>query len=106
VVLERGVGGRIFERTADGVEYDWGRVTVWEPPSVLGYQWHIGRAPAEATEVSIQFVPTGPAQTRVEIEHSGWERLGASGEDYREQNISGWAALVPHYRAAVRRGDR
>jgi hypothetical protein len=106
VVLEHGVGGRIFERTADGIEHDWGRVTVWEPPSVLGYRWHIGRGTAEATEVSIQFVPTGEAATRVEIEHRGWEQLGAEGETYREQNIGGWASLVPHYRAAVTRGAR
>jgi hypothetical protein len=106
IVLERQVGGRIFERTPDGDEHDWGQVTVWEPPRTLGYLWHIGRDRSAATEVEIQFVPAGPASTRVEIEHRGWERLGAEGPDYRERNVEGWATLVPHFRAAATRGDR
>lgn len=104
IVLERVVGGRIFERTADGVEHDWGQVTVWEPPTTLGYLWHIGRDRAQATEVEIQFTPDGPEATRVEIEHRGWERLGAEGAEYRRRNVHGWETLVPHFRAAATTG--
>ncbi|MFL6099274.1 MAG: SRPBCC domain-containing protein [Actinomycetales bacterium] len=105
IVLERGVGGRIFERTSDGVEHDWGQVTVWEPPQTLGYLWHIGRQRDQATEVQIQFVPSGAGATRVEIEHRGWERLGTEGEQYRTQNVNGWQTLVPHFTAAATAGD-
>jgi hypothetical protein len=101
VVLQGNVGGRIFERGPDGTEHDWGEVTVWAPPSRLVYLWHLGRDRSDATEVEISFVPQGPSGTRVEIEHRGWERLGASGEGWREQNRDGWRGLVPHFLAAA-----
>ena len=100
VVLERRVGGRIFERTRGGIEHDWGEVTLWEPPTRLGYLWHLRRDRADATEVEIRFLPRSGG-TRVEIEHRGWERLGAEGETWRDRNRGGWATLLPHYVAAV-----
>jgi hypothetical protein len=101
VVLEPRPGGRIFERTPAGDEHDWGEVTVWEPPGRLGYLWHLRRDRADATEVEIRFVPVGDAATRVEIEHRGWERLGAEGETWRERNHGGWSTLLPHFIAAA-----
>jgi hypothetical protein len=101
VVLQSGVGGRIFERTPDGDEHDWGEVTIWSPPRTLGYRWHLGRAASDATEVQIQFVSQGDESTRVEIEHRGWDRLGADGVEWRQQNQGGWDALLPHFQAAV-----
>jgi len=102
VVLETGPGGRIFERTAGGVEHDWGEVTVWEPPNRLGYLWHLRRGRSDATEVEVRFVPTGDIATRVEIEHRSWERLGADGPDWRNRNQAGWETLLPHYVAALK----
>jgi len=104
VVLQSGIGGRIFERTADGVEHDWGEVTVWDPPSALGYRWHIGRDRAAATEVSIEFVPQGDS-TRIDIEHRGWERFGADAAVWRERNQTGWDTVIPHFQSAVTRGE-
>jgi uncharacterized protein YndB with AHSA1/START domain len=103
VVLEARPGGRIFERRASGVEHDWGAVTIWEPPSRLGYTWHLNRDRSDATDVEIRFVPRGEGTTRVEIEHRGWERLGADGERWRDGNRGGWATLLPHYVAAATR---
>ena len=106
VVLEAGAGGRIYERTAGGVEHEWGEITIWEPPTRLGYLWHLRRDRADATEVEINFVPQADIATRVEIEHRGWERLGGDGPDWRDRNRAGWETLLPHYVAAVRMGDR
>jgi hypothetical protein len=105
IVLEYGVGGRIYERTPDGVEHDWGRVTVWEPPRQLAYLWHLGRDPEDATEVEITFHDKGSEATRVEIEHRGWERIGATADELRNQNRAGWDALIPRFLAALTQPD-
>jgi len=105
VVLQGRVGGRIYERTADGAEHDWGQVTVWEPPARLAYQWHLGRGPDEYTEVNIFFRAEGAAATRIEIEHAGWERLGNAAGVWRDRNQAGWESLLPHFLTAITRGD-
>jgi uncharacterized protein YndB with AHSA1/START domain len=104
IVLEHGPGGRIYERTAEGEQHDWGQVTVWEPPHRLAYLWHIGRERATATEVEINFVGDGAMRTRVEIVHSGWDKLGDQAAARRDQNRGGWESVLPHYVAAVREG--
>ena len=104
VVLEPRVGGRLFERTRGGDEHDWGRVTVWEPPRRLAYTWHLRADRADATDVEIRFFPARGG-TRVEIEHRGWERLGADrGRAWRDRNHGGWSTLLPHYQRVVESG--
>jgi uncharacterized protein YndB with AHSA1/START domain len=105
VVLESGVGGRIYERTPGGAEHDWGEVTVWKPPTHLAYRWHLGRDRTGATEVEIRFAAEGSTATRIEIEHRGWEQLGSAGGDWRERNRAGWNSLLPHFQAAITKGD-
>jgi hypothetical protein len=105
VVLQGGVGGRIFERTADGIEHDWGEVTLWKPPTQLAYLWHLGADRTAATEVEVRFVAQGAATTRIEIEHRGWERLGSAGDRLRDRNRAGWDALLPHFLAEIAKGE-
>jgi len=104
ILLEPKVGGRIFERTAAGAEHDWGQITVWDPPRRFGYLWHLRQDRADATQVDIVFHDHG-STTRIEIEHSGWERLGAKGPDLRDRNINGWKGLIPHFIAACGAGN-
>lgn len=97
VVLEPRVGGRIYERVADGTEIDWGEVTAWEPPVRLAYVWHIRRDRADATDVELIFTDAGAGTTRLQIVHSGWERLGAGAQEWRDANRGGWSGLLPHF---------
>jgi quercetin dioxygenase-like cupin family protein len=90
-------GGRIYERTPDGAEHDWGEVLVWEPPRRLVYLWHLRFDRSDATEVEVSFEASGEG-TAVTIEHRGWERLGA---ERRERNRRGWGAVTPRYRIAA-----
>nr|MDQ2935016.1 hypothetical protein [Chloroflexota bacterium] len=53
VVLEGRRGGRIFERRRSGIEHDWGEVTIWEPPTRVGYTWHLNRDRSDATDVEV-----------------------------------------------------
>jgi uncharacterized protein YndB with AHSA1/START domain len=99
VTIEPHPGGRIYERTPDGVEHDWGEVLVWEPPGRLVYLWHLRFDRADATEVEISFAPAAGG-TAITIVHRGWERLGAKGPERRARNERGWAGLIPHYTAA------
>jgi uncharacterized protein YndB with AHSA1/START domain len=103
VVLEPGVGGRLFERTADGREIAWGEITEWDPPRRFAYLWHMRRDRVDATDVAISFVDGGDGQTRVRIVHTGWERLGSDGPRWRDANRAGWDGLLPNFVTACTR---
>jgi uncharacterized protein YndB with AHSA1/START domain len=102
VVLEPRLGGRIYEQTPTGTTHEWGEITLWEPPHRLGYRWHLRGDRADATDVEVTF-HDHDGKTRVDIEHRGWERLGAAGPDWREANKAGWSGLLPHFIEAVER---
>jgi len=101
VTLEPRRGGRIFERTSDGREIDWGEVTVWDPPRRLAYTWHIAWDVAQATDVELTFVDLGDGRTRLDVVHTGWERFGEESDRFRTANSGGWGALLPAFAAAA-----
>ena len=101
VVLEAGVGGRLFERDGDGRETSWGEVLVWEAPARLVLAWRID---AEwkydtdfGTEVEIRFEPAGDGATRVSLEHRNLERYGPSAERIAGNLAGGWLGLLNRY---------
>jgi uncharacterized protein YndB with AHSA1/START domain len=100
VTFEPRAGGRIYERTSDGTEHDWGEVLDYEPPHRLRYLWHLRFDRSDATEVEVTFTPLGDG-TEVAIVHRGWERLGAIAEERRERNRRGWSGVIEPYRRAA-----
>jgi hypothetical protein len=57
-----------------------------------------------ATDVAVTFLPLDAETTRVEIEQSGWERLGSIATELRDRNRTGWESLVPHFCAGAGKG--
>lgn len=101
VVFEPEVGGRIYERTSAGEELEWGQVMTWDPPRRVSYLWHLFCDRSEATEVVVSFVPTPDGRTRVTIQQSGFERLGADAARRRERTDVAWQHLGDLYRRAL-----
>src|SRR5919108_2126797 len=53
VVFEGRLGGRVYERMADGREADWATVTAWEPPHRLVLAWQPNPERITPTEVEV-----------------------------------------------------
>jgi hypothetical protein len=104
VVLEAGAGGRLYERWHDGHEADWARVLAWEPPARLLLAWMPNPDRPAPTEVEVRFVALEPGHTRVELEHRGWERLGAQGPESRAGYESGWPVVLESFAATAMDG--
>jgi DNA-binding transcriptional ArsR family regulator len=109
VILEPFVGGRWFERSRDGREYDWGTVLVWEPPRRIVVTWQIGAGwvyepdPAKASEIEVRFLAESQQRTRVEFEHRHLERYGAQTERMRSilDGPGGAAGVLQAYAARL-----
>jgi hypothetical protein len=80
VSVDRRVGGTVSEHWHDGTTHDWGTLLAWDPPAGLTMTWNVTGTP---TEVELRFRALDEANTRVDLEHRGWERLspGELGED-------------------------
>jgi hypothetical protein len=92
-VFEERVGGEIYEELADGTRHVWGTVTLWDPPARTVFTWHPGREPDTAQNVELRFLPEGRG-TRLELTHTGWERLGALARKARRGYPLGWTYVL------------
>lgn len=72
------MGGRLFETydsPAGPRVAETGRVTLWEPPTRLVFEWQgVNFAPDERTEVEVAFEPSASG-TLVTVTHRGWSRI-------------------------------
>lgn len=89
VLLEPFVGGRWYERAADGTETDWGTVLAWQPPYRLLLSWQVSpqwtyeEDPRRGSEIEVTFTSESPHETRVDFTHRHLERYGPQAERMR-----------------------
>lgn len=76
VFLETNQDGRFYERNADGDEFSFGVVTLWDPPHRFVMDWYMGSGVDNPSEVTIVFVSTSPNSTTITITHRGYEKIG------------------------------
>ncbi len=91
-----------FELGPDGFRVDWGRTIAVEPGRRFLFLWQIGpdRAPQpdpqKASQVEVTFHPDADNGAKVRVTHSGFERHGEGGDDYRRGMASddGWRKIL------------
>jgi hypothetical protein len=98
--IEPQAGGRIYERLDNGTEYEWGRVSAWEPPDGFIASWDPSPQRRIPTEIEVRFIALGPSTTRVELEHRGWDRIGERARTGRPSYDTGWDSVLGRYVAA------
>jgi uncharacterized protein YndB with AHSA1/START domain len=101
--LEPWVGGRFFERLADGDELQVGSVLECNRPRTCTFTW---QAPvwSVATRVRVEFTSVGDG-TRVDLTHDGFELLGADGAAEARRFGGGWPAVLDRLASAVSAGS-
>ena len=102
VGFEGGVGGRLVERMEGGGEATWADVLAWEPPHRLVLAWKPNPGRQAPTEIEVTFVAEPSGETRVDLEHRGWERLGDEGREVRE-GYSDWERVLALYAEVANR---
>jgi uncharacterized protein YndB with AHSA1/START domain len=88
-VFEGRQGGKIYEVWRDGRRVEWGEVLTWNPPHGVTFTWHPGEARDTAQQVELRFTPVGK-ETRLDLVHTGWERLGKVARKKRNGYNMGW----------------
>lgn len=103
IVCEGREGGRIYEVMSDGAQGTWATILTWEPPLRVVMAWKPTLAAGPSTEIEVTFTPEGDG-TRVDLEHRGWERLGARAEAARDQYGEGWPPVLGLYAGVAEAG--
>jgi uncharacterized protein YndB with AHSA1/START domain len=107
VAFEPGEGGRFVETSPSGEVFEIGRIRVWEPGERLVFSWRQASFRAEQmTEVEVRFEPAGE-ETRVTVEHRGWESVPPEHEArhrfpdaiFLQRHGEWWQALLASLRA-------
>ncbi len=93
VTVERHTGGHIVEEKHNGEVAKWGTITKWDDGRSLSVSWYVGRDQEEATDLEVVFIPTDMG-TRVQLTHSGFDRLGKDAVAMLENYTKGWDLVL------------
>jgi len=116
LAFEGGVGGRLFEtyEIASGSKtFEVGRVTDWDPPTRLAFEWRgVNFRAGETTFVEVEFVAKAHG-TMVTVRHRGWAALrpdhparhGNVGADFDRMIGMWWGDLLTSLREHVATRD-
>ncbi|MDO9429907.1 MAG: SRPBCC family protein [Pseudomonadota bacterium] len=107
LAFEPGEGGRLTETLASGKVFEIGQITAWEPPSRLVFSWRQANFPLDLhTEVEVCFEAVGDGETRVSVEHRGFDQVplgSAARHGFPDQALlmrlaEWWRTLLTSYR--------
>jgi uncharacterized protein YndB with AHSA1/START domain len=106
--IEPRAGGRWYTTHEDGSEAVVGHMRVWEPPSRVVFSWEISAEwksdTTVASEVEVIFTAEAPDRTRVDLEHRGFEALGAEGGEKMRSDVSGgWPTIMDLFKTEAER---
>ena len=78
---------------SDGTEGTWATIVAWDPPRSFVLAWKPNLTDNPPTELEITFTPDDGG-TRVDLEHRGWERLGALAAEARSGYGENWTGVL------------
>jgi uncharacterized protein YndB with AHSA1/START domain len=111
--FEPGENGRLITKLANGTVFEIGRITAWAPGERLAFTWRQASfAPDQLTSVEVRFEQVGDQETRVTVEHRGWDaiprehvaRHGLPESVFLKRQGEHWRALLGVLSAQLGRG--
>jgi uncharacterized protein YndB with AHSA1/START domain len=107
-IIEPFVGGRWYTQHEDGTDVVVGHVQAWEPGALFTVSWEVSATwkpdsrIAFASIVEVRFKADADGNTRVELEHRDFERMGEKdGNTMRAGVEGGWAGILALYAGIV-----
>lgn len=94
VLIEPGVGGRVYATHADGGEHVWGEVTAWEPSRRLAHTFTPAQDAEHPSEVAVEFVAREGGCT-LRFAHGGWAEANVAARD----KFGDWPVMLDRFAA-------